>query len=127
MLTWAICFRYIGGPSPEPPDRRLPDSYYRLVLADPSTRLQGYVLTGTFESPEALVLNLREPPGQTPIRIRLLGPWTLMEPIDVPPDGVIISRTEWHSEPGSSESLTIHFGDGRSLVATCKQVALDVF
>ena len=82
------------------------------MLADLSTRLQGYVLAGTLESPETLVLHRREPPGQTPIRIRLLGPWTLAKPVEVPPNGVLISRTEWRSEPGSSEDLRIHFADG---------------
>lgn len=116
----------IGGYWPAPPDRRLPDSYYRLVLKDSSTRLQGYVLTHTLESPDVLVLHLREPPGRTPIRIRLMGPWTLKEPAEVPPDGLPIDSTEWYSEPGSSEGLTVHFANGRTLVATCKQVALDV-
>ena len=101
-------------------------SYYRLVLEDFSTRLQGYVLTGTRESPEALVLHIRQPPGRTPIRIRLLGRWTLKEPAEVPPDGLFIDSTEWATESGSGESLTVHFANGQTLAATCKQVALDV-
>jgi|HubBroStandDraft_6_1064221.scaffolds.fasta_scaffold127251_3 hypothetical protein len=121
-----MCSRYVYRPWRGSPDRRYPDSYYRLVLEDSSTRLQGYVLTGTLESPEALVLHLRQPPGRTPIRIRLLGPWTLREPAEVPPDGLFIDSTEWYSEPGGGEGLTVHFANGRNLVATCRQVALDV-
>ena len=83
-------------------------------------------LCALFVITHTLVLHLREPPGQTPIRIRLLGPWTLKESAEVPLDGLLIDSTEWWSEPGSSEGLTVHFANGRTLRATCKQVALDV-
>ena len=81
------------------------------------------MLIHTVESPDVLVLHLQEPPGRVPIRIRLIGPWTLKEPAEVAPRGLTIDSTEWSSEAGSTEGLTVNFANGRTLVATCKQVA----
>ena len=92
-----------------------------------STRFRGYALTGIVQSPDLLMLHLREPRGKTPVRFRLVGPWTLEGLSAAPAKGLPIDSTEWNPDPEGRERLVVHFANGQSLVATCKQVILDVY
>jgi hypothetical protein len=91
-----------------------------------STRLQGYRLSRVVESPEALVLDLQEPRGKAPMRVRLVAPWDLKARVSVLPEGLLIDRTVWQPDAGKGESFTMYFADRRFMLAKCRQVIFDV-
>jgi hypothetical protein len=89
--------------------------------------LAGYVIAGVTAEPNQITLQLKEPPGKTPIRVRLLEPISNNFPPSAALAGIAIADVVMRRSADGEEAISMELVDGRLLLASCNQIAVDVF